>query len=102
MSGKSICRTGDTVTGTCRNHRRPQAFTGTWTSGSPDIMANGRAVIRKGDRGDTGCGHTFIADGGSNDVSGNGIIFQRVGDTVTVIGGGTGTSVTGSPDTNSF
>jgi hypothetical protein len=100
---KSVCRTGDIVTGVCLNHDDPQPFTGVWGSGSLNVIANGIGIIREGDTGNTNCGHIFVANGSSSDdVTANGLSLQRIGDTVTVIGGGNGTSITGSPDVNSL
>jgi uncharacterized Zn-binding protein involved in type VI secretion len=98
-----ICRTGDTVTGTCYNHDDPVSFTGTWDPKFGQVTANNLGVICKGDMGSTDCGHKFIADGSTSpEVIANGLPLQRVGDTVTVIGGGNGISVSGSPNVTSI
>lgn len=95
---KGVCRVGDSVTGTCRAPAggHPRAFTGTWTSGSGTVTADGIGVIRQNDQGVTDCGHVFKADGGSGVYTADGLNVQRVGDAVTVILGGEGVSSTGS------
>jgi len=102
MTFKAICRTGDIVTGVCFNHRRHRGFTGTWDPHAGNVEANSLQVIREGDLGSTNCGHKFKANGGSDNVIANGLKLQRVGDTVTVIGGGNGVSITGSDNTTSY
>lgn len=98
-----LCRTGDLVTGTCNNHSNPVNFTGTWDPKSTLVTANNLGVICKGDLGTTDCGHKFFANGSNiTDVIANGLPLQRVGDTVTVIGGGNGVSITGSSNVTSI
>jgi hypothetical protein len=100
---KAICRIGDTVTGTCQvpagGHPRP--FTGTWQVGSGIVKCDGIGVVREDDTGLTDCGHTFKALGGVSTLTAEGKKIQRVGDAVEVIGGGTGTSTTGSGTSSS-
>lgn len=92
---KGICRVGDTVKGTCKvGHTR--AFTGTWQTGSGVVKCDGLSVVRENDTGLTDCGHTFKALGGVSTLTADGLKVQRVGDAVVVIGGGDGTSTTGS------
>lgn len=98
----NVCRIGDIVTGTCNNHSSPRSFTGVWVTCSGDVTADGLGIIRRGDIGNTDCGHTFTADGGSTGVDANGLQLQRVGDTVTVeAAGATGISITGASDVTS-
>lgn len=100
---KQICRIGDQVTGTCRFPRNdhPRAFTGTWDVGSGIVTCDGIGVVRQNDTGTTDCGHTFKADGGVDVLSADGLKIQRVGDTVTLLQGGEGVSVTGSGSSGS-
>ncbi len=100
---KAICRVGDTVTGTCRVSAsgHPRSFTGTWNTGSNIVICDGIGVVRQDDTGTTDCGHTFKADGGVSFLTSESRTIQRVGDTVTVIGGGEGVSVTGSGSSSS-
>lgn len=98
---KQICRIGDLVTGTCRFPRKdhPRPFTGTWDVGSNIVTCDGIPVVRENDTGTTDCGHTFKADGGLETLSADGRKIQRVGDTVTLLQGGEGVSITGSNST---
>lgn len=100
----SICRIGDIVTGTClvSTTGHPRSFTGTWTTGSQVVFADNIGVVRLGDSGITDCNHTFVAIAGSLYSTVEGLPLIRVGDTVEVIGGGTGTAITGSPMGDSF
>ena len=101
MSG--VCRVGDIVTGTCLNHHDPVSFTGTWDTNTTNVNADSISVIRQGDLGSTDCGHKFAANGSSSsNVQANNFRLQRVGDSVTVIGGGSGTSITGSSNVTSI
>lgn len=95
---KGICRVGDSVTGTCKVGApgHPRSFTGTWKTGSGVVKCDGIAVVRENDTGLTDCGHTFKALGGTGTYTADGLKIQRVGDAVTVIGGGDGVSATGS------
>jgi uncharacterized Zn-binding protein involved in type VI secretion len=100
---KGICRIGDSVTGTCRVSApgHPRTFTGTWNTGSGVVECDGIGVVRENDTGTTDCGHTFKALGGVDTLSGDGLKMQRVGDAVTVVGGGDGVSITGSSSSTS-
>ena len=99
----AVCRTGDVVTGVCYNHSSPVNFTGTWDVNTSQVSANSLDVICKGYLGSTNCGHKFIADGNvSLNVIANSLPLQLVGDTVTVIGGGNGISITGSENVTSI
>lgn len=96
----NCCRIGDIVTGRCTADApdHPRDFTGTWTTGSSNVTANGIPVVRIGDIGITDCGHTFQAVAAGVNVYTNGLGQVRVGDPVVVIEGGAGISVTGSPN----
>ena len=98
MAIAAVCRIGDQNHGICTQHAGGNtAWTGVWATGSPTFSADGLAVVRAGDTGLCSCGHTFQAVAGSGILGGGGLSIQRVGDTVTVIGGGNGVSDTGSP-----
>lgn len=93
-----ICRVGDNVSGICQANAigHPRSFIGTWVSGSSNILHGGIGVIRTGDSGITDCGHHIIASGGSLNCSGDGLSLQRIGDPITILEGGYGTSISGS------
>lgn len=94
-----VCRIGDSVTGTCRAAvvGHPRTFTGTWSTGSSVVQANGIGVVRVGDTGITDCGHTIQATVGSSAMTADGLPVHRVGDAVIIVQGGSGVSSTGSP-----
>lgn len=94
----NCCRIGDIVTGRCDADApdHPRDFTGTWTTGSPNVTANGLPVVRVGDLGITDCGHNFQAVAGSGNVQTNDLQQVRVGDPVIVLEGGAGIAVSGS------
>lgn len=96
-----IARVGDTVTGICNGHQNPIPFTGTWITGSPNVTVNGIAVVRLGDTGQANCGHTFVASTASDIIKADGIFIHRVGDQVLPIPGGSGSTVSGSPNVDS-
>lgn len=96
----NCCRIGDIVIGTCDADApdHPRSFTGTWTTGSPNVTADGLSVVRIGDIGITDCGHTFQAVAAGENVYSNGLGQVRVGDPVIVLEGGEGIATTGSPN----
>ncbi|WP_245578269.1 PAAR domain-containing protein [Desulfomicrobium escambiense] len=97
------CRVGDKAFcphdahgGSCCAH----AVSGPAVSGSPDVVINGRPVLRLGDQGkhSTCCGpNTWTAAMGSEDVLVNGKPLVRLGDT-TKHCGGTGRMIEASSD----
>jgi len=93
-----VARIGDEVTGICNGtgHTAGRAFIGIWVTGSSTVFADGIGVVRVDDTGTTDCGHNIKATGGSSKGDANGLSLHRVGDAVTVIEGGTGTTTTGS------
>lgn len=97
----AIARVGDRHEGTCSHGDIccPHSVSGVFTGGSPDVFANGQAIIRVGDPLEHNCPHCGTGESaqGSPDVFANGIAVSRVGDSVTYPGGG-GTIVEGSPD----
>lgn len=99
MTLRAIMRVGDIVEGTCYAHDSPRPFTGVFTNGSGIGTADGLAIIRVGDTGDTDCGHHFRAVTGASNSTCDGIPIHRVGDTGVVIEDerGTFTSIQGSP-----
>ena len=102
MTQQAVCRTGDIVEGTCRLHSRARFFTGTWDANGSIVDVNFLDIIKRGDPGTTDCGHKFYAVGGSATVTSNGLSIQRVGDEVWIENDpskGTGTSISGSPNT---
>ena len=113
MAEKGVARVTDRVEGWCKDHYETSTdadgnstttqvdrwFIGYWQHGSSDVDADGLKIIRIGDTSVADCGHTFTAVGDSkvSDEDGKGI--HRVGDGVVIgSGGGTGTTVTGSPN----
>lgn len=99
MVSKSVCLVGDRVEGHCSagGHSNNRPFYGYWINSNSSLDYEGTSVILTGDTGVTDCGHTFVALSGSSKISCDGKSIHRVGDSVQVIGGGTGESVTGSP-----
>ena len=82
----------------------PHGVPGPGVGGSPNVLADGQAVLRIGDPGvHSGCcgPNTWVVAGGSGTVFFNGIPASRVGDSTTHCGGGgalvagSGTVVTG-------
>lgn len=99
----AVTRIGDNTTGICDLGLKdcPHNRTGTNNSGSPNVFANGKAVHRLGDGGNTNCPHSgsFTSTGGSGTVFVNGKAVTRIGDT-TNCGkcGKSGTHSNGSPN----
>ncbi len=61
----------------------PHSAIGPATSGSPDVLVNGRPAVRVGDNGvHASCcgGNTWVAQGGSSTVQINGKGAHRLGD----------------------
>lgn len=98
MSAKGVCRIGDHITGTCQAavSGHPRTFTGTWTTGSGLVFADGLGVVRVGDHGITDCGHHIVAATGSTISQSESLALMRVGDTVTIVEGGFGVTTSGS------
>lgn len=96
MSG--IATVGSSASGTCYGHKSPLAVTGEISSGSGNVMVDGKGVARVGDLVTFECGHTGNISGGSGKSTVNGEGLARVGDPIsgTVIGVITAGSGTGS------
>lgn len=93
-----ICRVGDSISGVCQANApgHPRNFIGTWITGSSKIKNGTQGIIRTGDTGLTDCNHHIVAVGGSTNFSCESLSLQRVGDPVTIVEGGYGTSISGS------
>lgn len=90
-------RVGDLCSCICPCHDSPVSTIGTFVTGSPDTLINGKASVRVGDIAVCTCGHPTICVGGSPDVITNGRKQARVGDPVSSCP--VGTIITGSNDT---
>ena len=98
-----VCRFGDKARCPRDSHGKKccsHGVSGPATSGSPDVIVNGRPVVRIGDSGvhRRCCGpNTWRATGGSSCVLVNGIPAVRLGDS-TKHCGGKGTMIEASGD----
>ncbi len=96
-----IVRVGDSHAGICDHGLMccPHYVTGTFIEGSPDVLVNGKGVVRQGDAVEHNCPHcgTGTAEGSDSTVLVNGKPVQRVGDKV-VYEGGSGVATGGSED----
>jgi hypothetical protein len=87
------------ATGICTAHRNPVSWGGTFRVASGGFLVDGKEAVAVGDEGNTSCGHTFRASGGSSILTGvGGKVIAREGDPVIVVQGGYGTIVDGSPN----
>ena len=93
---RKVALVGDKVQGTCNAHDEPRSFTGTWTEASARYNCEGKDIIRVGDKGVTDCGHNFVAETGSQLCVFGGQGLHREGDSVVVLEGGSGVTVSGS------
>ena len=75
-------RLGDPVSGTCSSHKNPISVTGTISSASSDVSADGIKVARKGDSVSLSCGHTGKIEGSSSNVKSTNALHARQGDSV--------------------
>ena len=96
-----IARVGDRHEGSCGHGADccPHEVSGVFVSGSPNVTANGKAVVRVGDALTHNCPHCGTGEAltGSSSVKANGIAVHRIGDAV-IYPGGSGVTVSGSPD----
>jgi uncharacterized Zn-binding protein involved in type VI secretion len=79
--GIGLARVGDTCSGYCDSHHSSQ--TGTVTTGSGDVNANGAGIAFQGSIVTAGCGHTGVVQATSTTVTANGKAVARIGDTFT-------------------
>lgn len=99
----AVARQGDNTVGTCNLGLPccPHGRTGTNSTVSGDVFANGLGVHRLNDTGPTNCPHggTFTSTAGSSTVFVNGRPIVRTGDTTTCQSCGvSGAHSTGSPN----
>lgn len=99
----AVTRVGDSTVGICDLGLPdcPHSRSGTNSSGSSNVFANGKAVHRQGDSGSTNCPHggSFTSTNGSSTVFINGKPITRIGDTTNCgTCGKSGTHNNGSAD----
>lgn len=96
-----VARVTDSVICNCSAHGPNK--TGTISTGSGTVTADGKAVARLGDTGVLVCGHHFRITSASTVTDADGIKVARVGDSINLpvdLNGtflGTGTITSGSP-----